>query len=105
MANIEARLAQIEELLQLAEVKAQATEEWARATKEWATSTTTQVVEYKDSDDFENDAAKIGRDVYFIRFANYKKKVAQVCPALDLSTILVPREEEGVEEGKEEVDY
>lgn len=59
--------------------------------------------EYKDSDDFENDATETGRDVYFVGFANCKAKVAQVYPTLDLSTILALGEEEGEEATEERV--
>lgn len=56
MTNAEAWLARTEELLWLAIMK-------TKAIEEWALSTTVQVVEeYKDSNDFKNDAAKARRD-------------------------------------------
>lgn len=56
--------------------------------------------EHKDSDDFKNNATKAKREAYFVGFDDYKEKVVQVYPTLDLSAILKPREEEG--EAKED---
>lgn len=57
VANTEARLARTKEPLYLANVKTKATEDRAIFAKERAASTIVQAVEeYKDFDDFENDA-------------------------------------------------
>lgn len=79
-------------------------EERARATKESAASTAVRAVEeYKDFDDFMNDASKVGKDAYFFGFADCKNMVAQAYPALDLSCISASREGESIVEEEEEV--
>lgn len=51
------------------------------------------MAEYKESDDFVNDTTKVEADAYVVEFIDYKKKVAQNFPTLNLSRILAPEEE------------
>lgn len=60
------------------------------------------VGEYKDSDDFVNDATKGRKGMHFFGFTDCKNMVAQAYPALDPSNILASREE-GPMDGEEEV--
>lgn len=63
------------------------------------------VEEYKNSNDFENNAIEARMDVYIIKFLDCKCKVARAYTRLDLSNIQaereVPKEEEekAVEDG------
>lgn len=54
---------------------------------------------FKELEDFENDAAKVGADAYIISFTNYRDKVALAYPEVDLSGIVADgaglEEEEG----------
>lgn len=82
---MEAWLNQTADLVHLANKK-------VKVAKEEATSTTIRaMVEYKESDDFMNDATKAGVNAYIVWFTDCREKVAQTFLALDLSKILVPR--------------
>lgn len=73
------------------------------ATEEWAIFATTQVIEeYKKSKNFLQEVAEGSAEAYQLKFANYKEKVTQIYPQLDLSKITADGEFEGEEEANEE---
>lgn len=98
-ANLAAKLERSEKLQQIAEDKAQAAEGWAAIVEEEKASAIARVVEeYKDSKDFEKDAADVAVNVYEVGFTNCLKKVAKTFPGLDVKRIPIPEGE--VEEGE-----
>lgn len=91
---VEAWPNQIANLLCLANEKVEVAEGEAASIAIW------MVVEYKELDDFVNDATKVGVDAYIVGFTNCRKKEAKAFLALDLNKILELKEEEEVEEGE-----
>lgn len=96
LAEVEARLVQTEGLLCSANKK-------SKAIEERATSTVVQVVEvYKELEDFENDISKARVYAYIFDFNDYKDKVAQAYPKLDLSGIFRDKAVRNKEDNKME---